>query len=123
KARRVGPGLDPATEMGPLIDEGQRAVVHRHVTEAVASGATLLAGGELPGGPGTFYPPTVIAGVDDGMAVVAEETFGPVAAVQVVPSFDDALARAARGAYGLAATVLTPSQEHAQRAWRTLPVG
>jgi succinate-semialdehyde dehydrogenase/glutarate-semialdehyde dehydrogenase len=120
---RVGPGEDPATSMGPLIDERQRDTVHEHVTRAVAAGARLLTGGEIPAGPGTFYPPTVLVDVTDDMPVMTEETFGPVAAVCVVGSYDEALTRAARSAYGLAATVLTPSQEHAQRAWRELPVG
>lgn len=53
---RVGDGTEPGTEMGPLVDEGQRALVHRHVTEAVEAGAELLCGGELPEGPGFFYP-------------------------------------------------------------------
>jgi acyl-CoA reductase-like NAD-dependent aldehyde dehydrogenase len=57
------------------------------------------------------------------MAVMREETFGPVAAVQVVSSFDEALGLAAESDYGLAATVLTGSMDHAQRAWRELPVG
>ena len=123
KARRVGPGIDPATEMGPLIDRAQRDHVHSHVTEAVAAGATLLAGGEVPGGSGSFYPPTVLAGVDDDMAVMQDETFGPVAPVAVVGSFAEAIERANVSQYGLAATVLTPSAANAQRAWRELRVG
>jgi acyl-CoA reductase-like NAD-dependent aldehyde dehydrogenase len=120
---RVGPGSDPETEMGPLIDADQRLWVHRHVDDAVHEGARLLAGGEIPGGPGFFYPPTVLAGPAADAPVLREETFGPVAAVRVVDSFGAGLAEAAAGEYGLAATVLTPSQEHAQRAWRELPVG
>ncbi|HEX8102573.1 MAG TPA: aldehyde dehydrogenase family protein [Solirubrobacteraceae bacterium] len=123
RERRVGPGLDPATEMGPLVDDGQREAVHRHVAEAVEAGADVLAGGEVPDGPGAFYPPTVLTGVDASMTVMREETFGPVAPVQVVESFDAALAAANATAYGLAATVLTPSQANAQRAWRELAVG
>jgi succinate-semialdehyde dehydrogenase/glutarate-semialdehyde dehydrogenase len=61
--------------------------------------------------------------VDDGMAVMREETFGPVAPVRVVDGFDEALARANATDYGLAATVLTPSQEHAARAAAELRVG
>jgi succinate-semialdehyde dehydrogenase/glutarate-semialdehyde dehydrogenase len=57
------------------------------------------------------------------MAVVDEETFGPVAAVEVVSSFDEALKKANETAYGLAAVVLTPDQEHAAKAWRELSVG
>ena len=122
KALRVGDGTEPETEMGPLIDEGQRELVHHHVAQAVEAGAKLLCGGEVPDGPGFFYPPTVLSGVRSGMAVVDEETFGPVAAVEVVPSFDEALEKANETVYGLAAVVLTPDQEHAARAWRKLSV-
>jgi acyl-CoA reductase-like NAD-dependent aldehyde dehydrogenase len=57
------------------------------------------------------------------MAVMSEETFGPVAPVRVVPDFDIALREACDDRYGLAATVLTPDMAHAQAAWRELPVG
>ena len=120
---RVGDGSEPRTEMGPLIDEGQRNLVHRHVREAVKAGAELRCGGELPDGPGFFYPPTVLSGVRKGMAVVDEETFGPIAAVEVVSSFDEALKKANETVYGLAATVLTSDPERAQRASRELRVG
>lgn len=120
---RVGPGTDPKTQMGPLVDLAHRDHVHGHVTEAVHRGARLLCGGAVPPGPGSFYPPTVLADCAEDMAVMREETFGPVAPVVVVDSFDEALARASRSPYGLAATVLTGSMAHAQRAWRELPVG
>ncbi len=107
----------------PLIDDRQRDVVDRHVREAVEAGATLLTGGEVPVGTGSFYPATVLTGCTDEMTVMREETFGPVAAVRVVASFDEGLAAAATSSYGLAATVLTPDLEHAQRAARELPVG
>ena len=123
EAIRVGDGTEPETEMGPLVDEGQRDLVHRHVREAVEAGAELLCGGEVPDGPGFFYPPTVLSGVRSGMAMVDEETFGPVAAVEIVQSFDEALKKANETVYGLAATVLTPDPEHATRAWRELSVG
>ncbi len=123
KNLRVGDGADPETEMGPLIDEGQRAFVHRHVAQAIEAGGELLCGGEVPDGPGFFYPPTVLEGVRSGMAIVDEETFGPVAAVEVVGSFDEALTKANETAYGLAAAVLTVDPEHAQRASRELSVG
>jgi len=123
KALRVGPGTDPSTEMGPLIDSVQRCLVDAHVREAVEAGAELRCGGSAIEGPGSFYPPTVLTGVHPGMAVVEEETFGPVAAVQVVSSFDEALALAEGTSYGLAAVVLTPDMGHAQRAVRELSVG
>jgi succinate-semialdehyde dehydrogenase/glutarate-semialdehyde dehydrogenase len=120
---RVASGLEPGTEMGPLIDEGQRELVHRHVTEALERGARALVGGEPPERPGFFYPPTVLVDVDDDMAVMREETFGPVAAVRVVDSFERALEAANSTEYGLAASVLTPSEEHARRAARELQAG
>jgi succinate-semialdehyde dehydrogenase/glutarate-semialdehyde dehydrogenase len=120
---KVGDGRDPATEMGPLIDEDQRDWVHNHVEDAVHNGARLLAGGEIPDGPGCFYPPTVLVGPPTDAPVLTQETFGPVAAVRVVDSFDAALAEADSGAFGLAAVVLTPSAANAQRAWRELEVG
>jgi len=119
----MGPGLDPTTTMGPLVDRRQRDVVHHQVTQAVAAGAVALTGGRLPEGPGAFYPPTVLTGCTDEMAVMREETFGPVAAVQVVATYDEALVAANRSAYGLAATVLTADMGHAQRAWRELAAG
>ncbi|MGC5019607.1 aldehyde dehydrogenase family protein [Micromonospora sp. DT47] len=122
-ALRVGPGRDPETELGPLVDRRHRDHVHGQVTAAVAEGATLRAGGTLPDGPGAFYPATVVTGCRHEMALIREETFGPVAAVVVVDSFSEALRRAADSPYGLAGTVLTPSMSHAQRAWRELPVG
>lgn len=107
----------------PLVDTRQRDVVDRHVRAAVAAGAAALTGAAVPAGPGAFYPPTVLTGCTDDMAVMREETFGPVAAVRVVDSFDEGLAAAAQSPYGLAATVLTPDFAHAQRAARELPVG
>ena len=108
---------------GPLVDVRHRLFVHGQVSAAVAAGATVHCGGVIPDGPGAYYPATVLSGCTDDMAVVAAETFGPVAPVVVVDSFDEALTRAARSEYGLAASVLTASMSHAQQAWRELPVG
>jgi succinate-semialdehyde dehydrogenase/glutarate-semialdehyde dehydrogenase len=93
------------------------------VTQAVEAGAALRTGGSVPNGRGAFYPATVLTGCTDAMAVMREETFGPVAPVAVVGSFEEGLARAAAGSYGLAASVLTRDLAHAQRAWRDLPAG
>jgi succinate-semialdehyde dehydrogenase/glutarate-semialdehyde dehydrogenase len=109
--------------MGPLIDDGQRALVDAHVRDAVAHGATIRAGGRPIGDRGSFYAPTVLTGVTDDMRVMREETFGPVAPVRVVESFDEALAAANATEYGLAATVLTVDDEHARRAARELEAG
>jgi acyl-CoA reductase-like NAD-dependent aldehyde dehydrogenase len=109
--------------MGPLIDERQRSIVHEHVSEALADGAEALTGGKPLPGPGFFYPPTVLRGVDDAMAVMGEETFGPIAAIREVGSFEEALAAANRSRYGLAANVLTPSQHNALCSAQTLDAG
>jgi len=111
-------------EIGPLIDRRQRSAVHGHVAAAVEQGARALVGGDIPEGPGCFYPPTVLVDVTDDMAVMRDETFGPVAPVRIVASFDEALALAsATEIYGLAASVLTASQIHAARACRELRAG
>lgn len=111
------------SRIGPLVDRRLRETVDDQVQLAVKAGATVLHGGSAPAGAGAWYPPTVLAGCTDDMAVMREETFGPVAPVAEADSFDEALARAADSPYGLAATVLTRSMSHAQRAWRELPAG
>ncbi|WP_425570830.1 aldehyde dehydrogenase family protein [Pseudonocardia adelaidensis] len=112
-----------ADRIGPLVDRAHRRHVHGHVAGALDGGARALTGGAIPDGPGAFYPPTVLIGCVPDMAVMSEETFGPVAPVRVVPDFGTALREGGDGRYGLAATVLTADMEHAQRAWRELPVG
>ncbi len=112
-----------ARTLAPLVDRRHRDHVHSHVADAVERGARVLTGGEVPGGPGAHYPATVLTGCAADLRVMTEETFGPVAPVQVVPGFDEGLAEAAKGDYGLAATVLTASMANAQRAWRELPAG
>jgi acyl-CoA reductase-like NAD-dependent aldehyde dehydrogenase len=109
--------------LGPLVDRRLRDAVDDQVQRALKEGARAVAGGATPTGPGAFYPATVLADCTDEMAVMRSETFGPVAPVATVDSFDEALRRAADSPYGLAATVLTRSMSHAQRAWRGLPVG
>nr|BFE53653.1 aldehyde dehydrogenase family protein [Saccharothrix mutabilis subsp. capreolus] len=107
----------------PLVDVEHRELVHAHVAEAVADGAEVLIGGEVPDGPGAYYPATVLTRCTPNMRVMRQETFGPVAPVRVVGSFEEGLAEAVVDEHGLAATVLTGSMAHAQQAWRTLPVG
>lgn len=123
ESEAVGDPCDPRTTMGPLVDRRHRDQVHGQVRDAVRDGAVALTGGDIPPGPGAFYPPTVLAGCTEGMRVMREETFGPVAPVVVVPDFETALERAGDSSYGLAASVLTRSMRHAQQAARRLPVG
>lgn len=123
EALTMGPGRDPGTQLGPLVDRRHRDHVHGQVTAAAAEGARVRTGGTVPDGPGAFYPATVLSDCRHEMTVVREETFGPVAPVIVVDSFSEGLRCAADSPYGLAATVLTGSMSHAQRAARELPVG
>ena len=109
--------------VAPLVDGRMRDEVHAHVAEALEQGARAVEGGALPDGPGSFYPATVLVGCTDRMQVMTEETFGPVAPVQVVDTFDDGLQLACSGKYGLAATVLSNNIAHIQQAVAALPVG
>ncbi|QAB18692.1 aldehyde dehydrogenase family protein [Leucobacter muris] len=114
------------TERGvvaPLVDERMRETVHAHVADAVASGARVLTGGELPQGAGSRYPATVLSDCAPSMRIFSEETFGPVAAVMTVDGFAEAVESAAHDDYGLAATVLTADLAHAHHAIDALPVG
>jgi acyl-CoA reductase-like NAD-dependent aldehyde dehydrogenase len=119
----VGNPASPTSTMPPLVDERALETVEHHVRDALDRGASLLTGGRvLPAGR-TAYAPTVLLGCTDDMLVMAEETFGPVAAVAVVDTWDEALRRANNGRYGLAATVLTHDSAHALEAIDALEVG
>ncbi len=120
---RVGDPLDPATDIGPMTTEEQREVVHRQVEAAKAGGARALAGGELPSGPGLFYPPTVLTGVREDMEVMQEETFGPVLPIVPVDSLEDGIARANASRYALTASGWTRSRASAARLQRELVAG
>ncbi|WP_029548694.1 NAD-dependent succinate-semialdehyde dehydrogenase [Rhizorhabdus wittichii] len=102
-ALRVGPGTDPANDVGPLIDAGAVAKVEAHVADAVGQGATVLTGGARLSG--HFFAPTVLRDVTAAMAVTREETFGPLAAVIRFDSDAEAIAQANASPYGLAAYV------------------
>jgi len=112
-----------AGDVGPLTLERQRRVVEEHVAEAVGKGARVLLGGARPEGPGLFYPPTVLVDVDHTMAVMREETFGPVLPVMVVDSLDEAIRLANDSSYGLTASGWTSSEETARRLQGELQAG
>ncbi|WRH26344.1 aldehyde dehydrogenase family protein [Arthrobacter sp. JZ12] len=116
--RRNAPGA-----LAPLVDRRMRDEVHRQVSSAIGMGAEPIEGGVVPEGPGAYYPATVLLNCSDQMDVMNEETFGPVAPVMRVSSFDEGLERAASGRYGLAANVLTANIENAQKAVARLKVG
>ena len=111
---KVGDPLDPDTQMGSLISQAHRERVQGYVEQGRSEGAEVVLGGEPAEGPGAFYPPTVIAKVDNAMTVAQEEIFGPV--VTVIPFADEAdVIRIANDVrYGLMATVWTgdPARGH-----------
>ncbi len=123
RALRVGDPAAGEVELGALTLERQRRIVEEHVADAVARGARVLTGGRPVPGPGWFYPPTVLAGVDHTMRVMREETFGPVLPVMVVASLDEAIRLANDSDYGLTASGWTRDAATARRLERELQAG
>jgi succinate-semialdehyde dehydrogenase/glutarate-semialdehyde dehydrogenase len=106
-AARVGDPRDDATELGPLARHDLRDELHDQVRRAVAGGARLLVGGEVPDGPAAMYPPTVLVDIEPGNPANDEELFGPVAAVLAARDEADAIRRANDTTFGLGAAVFT----------------
>jgi betaine-aldehyde dehydrogenase len=125
KSLRIGNGMDPDTDLGPMISERARARVEEQVARAIAQGARLLQGGKrLPeAGPGYFYAPTVLADVQPSNAVVCEEVFGPIASILPVKDADAAIALAAKSEYGLGANIYTKNLTYALRAMQEIKAG
>lgn len=111
----VGDPLDPLTDVGPLATQAGRADLVELVDDAVGKGAQVLAGGYIPEGDGFFYAPTILAGLDDSMRVVQEETFGPVASLYRADSVDMALQIANQTSFGLSSSVWTTLPE--EQSW------
>ncbi|HPE26063.1 MAG TPA: NAD-dependent succinate-semialdehyde dehydrogenase [Albidovulum sp.] len=125
QAIRLGDGLDPAVGMGPLINAGRVAGMERIVAGAVAAGATIATGGNRAPGfnAGHFFQPTVLTDCTDGMPVMAEENFGPIAAVARFRSEDEVLARANACDMGLSAYAFTRDPARARRTVAALKAG
>jgi succinate-semialdehyde dehydrogenase / glutarate-semialdehyde dehydrogenase len=120
----LGRGLGYGAGMGSLAGERQLAAVTRHVEDAVAKGATVLAGGERRPDVGPFfYEPTVLDGVDPSMAVCGDETFGPVVSVYRFDGEDEAIALANATPYGLNASVWTRDTRRGARIAAALRSG
>jgi succinate-semialdehyde dehydrogenase/glutarate-semialdehyde dehydrogenase len=120
---RVGDPRDEATVVGPMARRDLRDALDRQVRESVAAGARVLAGGAPLDGPGAFFAPTVVTDVTLDMPVLAEETFGPVAAVVVVADDDEAVVMANATRYGLGASVWGADPEHALAVGRRITSG
>jgi len=124
KALKLSASLEYDGDVGSLTVQRQLDSVEEHVRDALAKGATLLAGGRARPDVGPlFYEPTVLAGVTRDMKLYAEETFGPVVALYEFSSEDDAVVRANDTRYGLNGSVWSRNAKHALRVAQRLQVG
>jgi succinate-semialdehyde dehydrogenase/glutarate-semialdehyde dehydrogenase len=113
-AVRMGDPLDEATQLGPQARHDLRDELHGQVKRTIEAGAGLALGGEVPKGPGAFYPPTVLTGVAKGMAAYSEETFGPAAAIITAADADQAIDIANDTDFGLGAAIFSRDVEKAE---------
>ncbi len=125
RSLRLGNGLDPKTDIGPMISSRQRADVHSRVQEALRDGAQVLTGGRIPRRPakGFFYEPTILANVRPEMRIVATETFGPTMPIQKVHSIDEAIERANDQTFGLGANIYSNNLEWVMTAMERITAG
>ena len=118
RAARVGSPFDESTEVGPQAREDLRANLHEQVQASVAKGARCILGGEMPEGPGWYYPPTVLTDVRRGMPAYSEELFGPVASVLTARDRKHAIRLANDTSFGLGAAVFTADLAEGERIAR-----
>ncbi|MEV0853343.1 NAD-dependent succinate-semialdehyde dehydrogenase [Nocardia fluminea] len=111
----MGPGTDAATTLGPLVSEDQREIVRDLVDDAVAAGARALIGGKVPGGPGWYYPATILGDVPPSARILREEVFGPVAPIVAFDTEEEGVAAANDTEYGLVSYVFTRDLDRALR--------
>ena len=125
KALRVGDALDPATQIGPAVSEGQLEQNLRYVKIATEEGGRLVTGGERLSlaNPGHFMSPAVIADTDPDMRINNEEVFGPVVSTVRVKDYEEALEVANHGQFGLSAGIVTNSLKHARHFRRHVRAG
>ncbi|WP_370529762.1 aldehyde dehydrogenase family protein [Alkalihalobacillus sp. AL-G] len=120
---KQGAGLDPTTEMGPLVSEEQHNRVMGYIEKGKSEGAEVLTGGTKPYEQGYFVSPTVFADVNDSMSIAKEEIFGPVVAAMPFEDLDDVIDRANLSNYGLAAGVWTENVRNAHYVANRLKAG
>jgi succinate-semialdehyde dehydrogenase/glutarate-semialdehyde dehydrogenase len=120
---KMGNGLDDGVHVGPLVNAEGRDKVIQLVDDAVKKGAKVLVGGKAPGGPGFFYPATVLTNVPDGADMLHEEIFGPVASIQTFKTEDEVIRRANDTQYGLVAYLYTGDLSRGLRVSEKLDFG
>jgi acyl-CoA reductase-like NAD-dependent aldehyde dehydrogenase len=123
KSMRVGNGLDPDVEMGPLTTDFQRAYVEELVLDATRQGATVAAGGKRLEGEGYFFEPTIIGDVSDGVRIVDEEQFGPALPVIAYDDLDETISRINDSPFGLSASVWSQDLDAARTVADLLEAG
>ena len=124
EALRQGPPGAPGTvDVGAIIFPPQLELIDAHVRDAVERGAEVRTGGRIGDGPGRFYEPTVLTGVDHSMLCMTEETFGPTLPVMRVADAEEAVALANDGRYGLQASVWTRDVERGEALARRVEAG
>ena len=121
EALTVGDPLDPATDIGPMIDEGEAARIDEWVREAAAAGARVRTGGRRLGGP--LYAPTVLTGVPRDARVCTQEVFAPLVVLEPFETIAGAIEEVNRSTYGLQAGIFTADIEHALAAFDEIEVG
>jgi succinate-semialdehyde dehydrogenase / glutarate-semialdehyde dehydrogenase len=120
---KVGNGLDPSTQLGPLANSRRIDTMESLVADATAKGARVLAGGQRIGNRGYFFPLTVLADVPDDARAMRDEPFGPLALVNPVRNLDEAIEKANALPYGLAGYAFTRSAHNADRLANEVEVG
>ncbi|MBL7489671.1 aldehyde dehydrogenase [Frankia sp. AgB1.9] len=127
RATTVGPGLDPTTAVGPLVNRRQQSPVLGQVRTAAAEGAVVLTGGTAGDGlilaRGCYVLPTVLDDVTPGMTIWNDEVFGPVVAVKTVSGLDEAIRLANASRYGLSAALFTRSLAACEEFLRRIDAG
>lgn len=124
---RLGPGTDPATDVAPMITRAHRDSVASMVDDAVRAGAQTLCGGAIPEDPalthGSYYPPTILAGVTNSDVIAQEEIFGPVAVIMPFDDEADVIAQANDTVFGLASGIWTEDYRRALRVGDAIDAG
>ncbi|KAF1985414.1 aldehyde dehydrogenase [Aulographum hederae CBS 113979] len=122
-ALKMGPGLDPSTTQGPLVNRGGVTKTAEHIADAVSKGATIAFGGKAPEVPGFFHEPTILSGVTPDMLVANDETFGPLAPIFSFDTEDDAVKLSNDTEFGLAGYFFSKDVARVMRVARKLECG